>query len=282
MNRAAVRALLMRRSLHANKDLGQNFLVDPALADEIAELGGADPSCAVLEIGAGLGALTGALARRARRVLAYEIDAGLVRALREEGALPPNVELVHADALRADLAADLDRLGRPARVVSNLPYSVSSPLLRRLLDLRDRLEGWLVMVQREMALRVSAAPGSRDYGSLAVLHHLAVRVERVRDVPPHAFFPEPQITSTLVRLVPRSDSPLEAGELPQVERLVRAAFSTRRKTLVNALRGAGIGSREVVEERCRVLGIPLRARAEILEPDVLLALSRSLRERPLA
>ena len=282
MNRAAVRALLARRSLHANKDLGQNFLVDAGVAEEIVDLAGVDASCAVMEIGAGLGALTAVLARRARCVCAYEVDAGLARALREEGDLPATVELIHGDALRADLGADLERMGRPVRVVSNLPYSVSSRLLRRLLDLREHLEGWLVMVQREMALRVSAGPGSRDYGSLAVLHHLSARVERLRDVPPHAFFPEPQVTSSLLRIVPRSDTPLTPGELPEVERVVRAAFSTRRKTLVNSLRTTGWGDREALEERCARLGVDPRARSETLPPDFFLALSRSLREAPIA
>ena len=138
----------------------------------------------MLEIGCGLGVLTRALAPRARRVVALEVDAGLVRAVRAEGALPEGAELLHADALEADLRALLAAEPAPRRVVANLPYAVSSPLLRRLLDLRDLLAGWAVMVQREVARGSLAAPGSRDYGSLTVLHRLVARVERALDVHP--------------------------------------------------------------------------------------------------
>jgi 16S rRNA (adenine1518-N6/adenine1519-N6)-dimethyltransferase len=237
----------------------------------------------VIEIGPGLGSLTHALAARAERVVAIEIDAGLVRALREEGALPPNVELLHADALAVDLAALATQLGPSVRVVANLPYSVSTPILRRLLDLRARLAGWLVLVQREVALRLLARPGDRDYGSLAVLHALCVRLERVRDVPPHCFHPVPKVTSTLVRATPLEAGPLgDAGgaeELLDVERIVRAAFGNRRKTLVHARR-AGLEPAPSVEALHGVLArltIDPRVRAEALAPDVLLALVRALR-----
>ena len=280
--RADVRALLARRGLAAHRDRGQNFLVDAAVADAIADAAGLGPDDAVIEIGPGLGSLTRALAARAARVVAIEIDAGLVRALAEEGALPPHVELVHADALAVDLAALARRLGPGVRVVANLPYSVSTPILRRLLDLRGLLAGWLVLVQREMALRVMARPGEPDYGSLAVLHALCVRVERVRDVPPHCFHPVPKVTSTLVRATPLAGGPFAgpggADELLAVERIVRAAFGNRRKTLVNALR-AGLDpapSLEALHAVLARLAIDPRIRAEALAPAVLLALARAL------
>jgi 16S rRNA (adenine1518-N6/adenine1519-N6)-dimethyltransferase len=282
--RAALRALLARRGLAAHRARGQNFLVDPALADAIAESAGLAPDEAVIEIGPGLGILTRALAARARRVVAIEIDAGLVRALVEEGGLPAHVELVHADALAVDLAALAERLGPDVRVVANLPYSVSAPILRRLLDVRDRLRGWLVLVQREMALRLVARPGDPDYGSLAVLHALCVRIERLRDLPPACFHPVPKVTSTLVRATPLEDGPLapRAGgrdELAEVERVVRAAFGKRRKTLVNALR-SGLEPALDLEELHGALdrlGIDRRSRAEALAPDAFLALARALR-----
>jgi 16S rRNA (adenine1518-N6/adenine1519-N6)-dimethyltransferase len=274
-----VRDLLARHGLRAQRERGQNFLVDERVAAAIADAAPVASGDAVIEIGPGLGILTRALAARARRVVAIEIDAGLVRALREEGELPDNVELLHADALDADLGAIAAALGSPVRVVANLPYAVSSPLLRRLLDLRDRLAGWLVLVQREVAARLTAAPGSRDYGSLAVLHALAVRIERVRDLPPGCFEPAPQVVSTLVRATPLVPQLLAADELPGVERVVRAAFGARRKTLPNALR---VGLRpppplEVVHGILDTLGIAHRARAEALDPATLLALARALR-----
>lgn len=280
--RADVRTLLARRGLAAHRDRGQNFLVDAAVAEAIADAAGLAPGDAVIEIGPGLGSLTRALAARAARVAAIEIDAGLVRALAEEGELPAHVELVHADALAVDLAALARRLGPGVRVVANLPYSVSTPILRRLLDLRGLLAGWLVLVQREVALRVIARPGESDYGSLAVLHALCVRVDRVRDVPPHCFHPVPKVTSTLVRATPLEGGPLDkpggADELIAVERIVRAAFGNRRKTLANALR-AGLDpapSAETLHAVLARLAIAPRSRAEALAPDTLLALARAL------
>ena len=279
--RAAVRALLARRGLAASRDRGQNFLVEPAIAEAIADAAGIAPDESVLEIGPGLGILTRALAARAARVVAIEIDAGLVRALAEEGALPSHVELVHGDALALDLAAQVARLGPAVRVVANLPYAVAAPILRRLLDLRGALRGWLVLVQREMALRLVARPGEPDYGSLAVLHALCVRLERVRDLPPACFHPVPKVTSTLVRATPlpvASLDPARPEALAAVERVVRAAFGTRRKTLANALR-TGLDPAPAQEELHGVLdrlGIDPRVRAEALPPEAFLALALAL------
>ena len=276
----SVRAQLARRGLAAHRRLGQNFLVDPAIADQIAERAGLEPGDAVIEIGPGLGVLTRALAARARQVAAIEIDAGLVRALVEEGGLPDRVEVIHADALELDLDALARRLGPGGvRVVANLPYSVSSPLLRRLLDLRARLRGWLVLLQREVALRLVAQPGSDDYGSLAVLHQLCARVERLRSLPPACFHPSPKVTSTLVRITPLDPAPLADDELPRIESVVRAAFGQRRKMLVNALR-AGLDPSPDLEALHGILdrlGIDRRARAEALAPSQHLELARALR-----
>jgi 16S rRNA (adenine1518-N6/adenine1519-N6)-dimethyltransferase len=276
VNAAAVRAVLARHRLLARRDLGQNFLVDEAMAARLAELAGVEAGETVIEIGAGLGALTRALAARAARVIAIEIDAGLVRALRAERLLPDNVELLHADALSVDLAA----LARPpARLVGNLPYSVASPLLRRLLDLRGVLVDWSVMLQREVAARVLAREGSRDYGSLAVLHALAARVEKRAEFAPGLFHPMPRVRSSFLRIMPLAPPRLAAGELGAVERVVRAAFSKRRKTLANALRGSELaldGGPAALEALLRGLGIDPRARAESLSPERLLQLSRAL------
>lgn len=279
MNAAGVRAVLARHRLLARRDLGQNFLVDDAMAARLVELAGVEAGETVIEIGAGLGTLTRALAARAARVVAIEIDAGLVRALRAERLLPDNVELLHADALSVDVAA---LAGGPARLVGNLPYSVASPLLRHLLDLRGVLTDWSVMLQREVAARVLATEGSRDYGSLAVLHHLTTRIERCAELPPGLFHPTPRVRSSFLRITPLAAPRLEAGELAAVERIVRAAFSKRRKTLANALRGANLapeGAPRALEDLLRRLGIDPRARAESLAPERLLGLARALAPR---
>ena len=279
MSAAEVRAFLERHGLKANRERGQNFLCDASLAAALVADAGVEPGDAVVEIGTGLGILTRALAERAARVVTLEVDAGLVRALREESVLPGNVELVHADALGDGLDRAVAGLGAPLRLVGNLPYSISGPLLRRLLDLRERLVDWSVMVQREVADRLVATAGSRDYGSLAVLHALTTESERVRSISPSCFFPRPQVRSAFLRIRPRATPLLEPGELPEVERVVRAAFSQRRKTLVNALQGGALEPAPETELLLRglaELGIDARARAESLPPERLLALARWL------
>ena len=275
MNPSEIRSVLERHGLRASRDRGQNFLCDPRIADQLAEAAEVGPADAVLEIGCGLALLTRALAARARRVLALEVDAGLVRAVRAEDLLPDGAELRHADALEVDLHALLAAERAPRRLVANLPYAVSSPLLRRILDEADLLAGWAVMIQREVARRLTAAPGARDYGSFTVLHRLVADVETVRDVAPACFHPVPQVVSTFVRLRPRADAPA-ARELAAIERWARAGFGQRRKTLRNALRGAPEppAAPAEIDRALAAEGIPESARAETLAPETWRALAR--------
>ena len=276
-----VRDTLDRHGLRLRRDLGQNFLIEEGLADRLAQLSGVEAGDCVIEVGTGLGVLTRALARRAERVATIEIDSGLVSALRAEGLLPENVELMHADALEVDLGALARDFGRrPVRVVANLPYSAASPLLRKLLDLRHDLADWSVMLQRELGARLVADSGSREYGSLTVLHRLVAHVSREMDLRPGCFFPAPKVDSSFLRVFPREDSPLEHGELPEVERVVRALFNQRRKTILNGLRGSGLpgsSDKDALLAALASVQVDARQRAEKLEPEVLLALARRLR-----
>jgi 16S rRNA (adenine1518-N6/adenine1519-N6)-dimethyltransferase len=273
VNAGEVRALLARHGLAARRSLGQNFLVDDARAQRLVTLAGVEPGDSVLEVGAGLGILTRALAKHGARVTSVEIDAGLVRALESEGLLPAGVRLIPADALELDLAAVIGELPAPRRVVANLPYSVAAPLLRRLLDLAPLLSDWSVMLQRDVAARLLAKAGSRDYGSLTVLHRLVAETRRCDELAPGCFYPVPKVRSTFVRVTPRAPALLAPGELARVEAVARAAFGTRRKTLANALRAAGV---EAPAEALAALGIDPRARAEALEPEAFVALARAL------
>jgi 16S rRNA (adenine1518-N6/adenine1519-N6)-dimethyltransferase len=273
--RRDVRAQLDRHGLAPARRRGQNFLVDPEWAARIVSYADLRPQDAAIEIGPGLGMLTRALAARARRVVAIEIDAGLARALR--GAeLPAHVELRHADALDVDLHALARELGPRVHVVANLPYAVSSPLLRWLLGARDGLLGWVVMVQKEVAKRLLATPGTRDYGSLAALHQIATHVERMAELGGAHFYPVPRVSSVVVRITPLRPGPLRPAELEPFEAFLRTAFSVRRKTLANALRTRG--SRERVAEVLRERGFDTRVRAEQIPPRELLQLFRSLGE----
>ena len=277
MSAAEARAFLERHGLAAHKDRGQNFLHDQAVARRLVALAGVGPAHGVLEIGTGLGQLTRALAERARRVETVEVDAGLVRALAAEG-LPPNVRLLHADALALDLEALLRELGPPALIVANLPYSVATPLLRCFLDLGAAVEGVAVMLQREVAARLRARAGSRDYGSLSVLFQWGMTLGEANDLPPSCFHPAPRVTSTFLCMSPRTDL-LAAGELPALEVILRAGFAHRRKTLVNSLARAADIDADRATAALRELGLDARVRAERILPEQWLALARRLVER---
>jgi len=281
VNASAVKEFLSRHSLLARRDLGQNFLIDSALAARLVDLAGVEAGDWVIEIGTGLGALTQPLAQRAERVLSFEIDAGIVRSLREDAVLPENVELIHADALESDLAERVADCGRPVRLVANLPYNVSAPMLRRILDMRGVLVDWSVMLQSEVARRLLASPSTRDYGSLSVLHRMAVEFSQAMELSPNCFYPVPRVHSTFVRVTPMP-APLvgDRDELAEVERVVRAAFAKRRKTLVNSLRAGGLGvayTADAIRSQLLDMGLDASVRAESLEPAQLLALARGLR-----
>jgi len=274
-----VRAFLQAHGLAARRDLGQNFLHDERVAEKLVRIAAVQPGDRVIEIGTGLGTLTRALAARAGRVITVEVDAGIVRALRCEALLPANVELIHGDALDLDLDQLTGEAPGPVRVVGNLPYAVASPLLRRLLDWRERLASWSVMVQKEVAARLLATTGAREYGSLTVLHQLVATVKIGLDLHPRCFYPVPRVTSTFLHLTPRGEVLLAAGELRTVEGVVRAAFAHRRKTIVNSLRTAAAGSplpQERIAETLAGHGIDRRARAQSLSPEQWLAIARAL------
>jgi len=284
MNTSALRELLDRHGLHLSRDLGQNFLTDADLADDLARRAGASEGDFVIEVGTGLGVLTRAIAGRAKQVRSVEIDAGLVRALEAEELLPANVELRHADAREIDWESWIAEADGPVRVIANLPYSVATPLLRRMLDLRHLLEDWSVMIQTEVADRLTSTTGDKAYSSFSVLHRLTADVDTIASVAPGRFFPRPKVDSSFVRVWPRANSPLAEGELEAVERLTRAAFSQRRKRVTNGLSRiaertwpelAKADQRAALEARLADVGIDAGLRPERIEPEAWLALARA-------
>jgi len=247
--------------------LGQNFLADTNLLEAIVRESGVGPGDVVLEIGAGKGALTRRLADAAGHVNAIELDRRLEGALEAVGA-EPNVEVHWGDALRLDLAA---LQPAPTALVSNLPYAVATPVILRTIAELPTLREWTVMVQREIADRLRAAPGSRTYGSPSVLVQLAAEVRLARTVDPAVFRPRPRVASAVLRMSRRGPG---AGEATR--RLVRQAFAHRRKSLARSLELAEPGRIEVVRAALEEMGLPADARAESLAPVQFEALAKAI------
>jgi 16S rRNA (adenine1518-N6/adenine1519-N6)-dimethyltransferase len=247
--------------------LGQNFLADPNLLDAIVRDAELAPTDVVLEVGAGEGVLTERLAAAAAHVHTVEIDRGLEPALAPI-ASRPNVSLHWGDAMRVDLAAFEPA---PTAMVANLPYSVATPLVLRTIELLPSLRRWSVMVQKEIADRLRAAPGSRTYGSPSVVAQLACEVELVRRVDPAVFKPRPRVDSAILGL--RRTGP--AAD-PATRALVRAAFAHRRKSLARSLEHGAKGSLAPARAALAELGLPEDSRAEALSPAQFAALSAKL------
>ncbi|HUH61726.1 MAG TPA: 16S rRNA (adenine(1518)-N(6)/adenine(1519)-N(6))-dimethyltransferase RsmA [Terracidiphilus sp.] len=258
----------------AKPKLGQNFLRDAQAAQRIVAALGEVANRTVIEIGPGRGAITGALAARAGRVLAIELDRELAAGLRER--FPAGkVTVVEQDVLTFDFAGAAAAAGEGLAVVGNLPYGITSPILLKLCAGHAALDRAVLMVQREVADRVVAVPGSRDYGILSVTVQLLGPVERLFTLPPAAFSPPPEVHSTVFRwrIAPRFT---ELGvEEASFLRLVRQAFAQKRKTLANNLRAAGYAPAEIVEA-LQSARIPAQARAEAVSIEGLAGLWHAL------
>ncbi|MDA8164592.1 MAG: 16S rRNA (adenine(1518)-N(6)/adenine(1519)-N(6))-dimethyltransferase RsmA [Desulfobacteraceae bacterium] len=281
MNDRRIKDILADRGLAPSKKLGQNFLVHRQTAEKIVRLAGLGPEDTVVELGVGLGALTLPLAAAVGRVVGIELDAGLIRFHREEGILPTNVKLVHQDLLQADFAGLAAETGGPLKIMANLPYSVSNPLLFKLIESRKAI-GWAVlMLQKEVADRLIALPGTKEYGILTVLLAACATVTPLLHLGPEQFHPRPQVDSVVVRLG-FEPPPERARRLPPYDgrllrRVVKGAFQQRRKTMLNSLAGAWP---ELGKERWgRVLAaadVPPAERAERLALEDFVRLTRAL------
>lgn len=260
------------------KSLGQNFLVDRNIIDRIIRCADVGPGDSVLEIGPGRGALTGELAQRAGRLLLVEYDHALAAALEEQYRDQPRVTVVDGDILAVDLPTLLGDAPAGWKVVANLPYNISSPVLFRLLEYRVLFSRLVLMLQREVGERLVAAAGCADYGVTTALLGLWFDMRREFIVPPGCFHPRPRVDSVVVSFVPLAEPRVEVGSEETYRRVVKGAFAMRRKTLANCLKGAGLASSGELEAILDACGIDGRRRGETLSLEEFALLSRRLSE----
>lgn len=277
-----VREILSRHGFHFSKALGQNFIVNPEVCPRIAYESGVDKDMCALEIGPGIGVLTKELAKRAKRVLAVEIDEALPPVLAETLAEFDNVTVLGADVLKIDvLKTAREHFGdTPFVVCANLPYYITSPILMKLLEEGCGAESITVMVQKEAAQRIAAKPGTRDCGALTAAIHYYSEPEKLFDVGKNSFVPAPKVDSSVIRLKIRKEPPVSVPDEKYFFKVIRASFGQRRKTLANSVSGGlGFTKDEVLcaLERC---GLSPTARAEELSLEDFAAFSAALAEIP--
>ena len=262
----SIEALLARHGFHFSKSKGQNFLIDRSVPRAIAEASGAGEDCGVLEIGPGIGALSQELCRRAGKVVAVELDTTLLPILDETMAAFDNFELISADVLRLDLPALVRErfAGLEPVVCANLPYNITTPVLTKLIEARC-FRCLTVLIQREVAQRICAAPGTAAYGAFSVFMQYYTEPELCFEVGPERFLPRPKVTSAVLRAAVRSAPPVQVADEAFFFRVVYAAFALRRKTLVNSLTTAfGALGKERLTELVVSCGLDANVRGERL------------------
>lgn len=271
---------LKKHHITLQKKYGQNFIGDPALLERIATVCDWQPGDRALEIGPGAGTLTRAIAREAEEVLAVEIDRRLAPLLEETLADCANVHLVFTDALKADLDALMrDTLGWDGRykLIANLPYYITTPLIMHVLEDSEKVSELVIMVQKEVGERLCAAPGSKAYGAVTVMVQYAATVARAFDVGRHAFVPAPEVDSTILHLIPYEKRPIQAQNDTVLRRVVKAAFSQRRKTLRNSLSSLGC-DKALIKQALEAASIEDSRRAETLSVAEFVALADAFYE----
>jgi len=273
------RLLLTAHRLRPIRQLGQNFLSQPSVAEMIVTRAGVSPEEVVLEIGAGLGALTLPLARSARSVTAIERDRNLVPLLRAEllAAGIRNVMIIEADALALDLPELARAAGRPLTIFGNLPYNISSQIVIKLIASRQQISRAVLMFQKELAQRLSADPGGRDYGRITAMLSYCASVRHLATVNAHNFFPPPKVDSEVLEISFTAPRTYPLHDEAHLFRLITAAFGKRRKTLKNALSASGLNLPPAAAAAALVrAGIDPTRRAETLSPEDFVALEVSL------
>jgi len=260
-----LRDLLGRHGFRFSKSMGQNFLIDPTVPRDIADASGASTEWGVLEIGPGVGPLTVELARRAGKVVSVELDRSLLPVLAETLAEYPHAEVISGDVMKLDLGGLLrEKFGdRPVMACANLPYNITTPVLTKFVE-TEGIRQFTVMIQREVAQRICAAPGSNRGSSFSLFLQYYMEPEYLFSVTPEKFYPAPKVTSAVVRCVRRERPPVETENEELLFQLMRGAFALRRKTLANSLASALGRPKEELLDAIRAAGLPETVRGEQL------------------
>ena len=274
--------VLQKYNFSFQKKFGQNFLIDPHVLDKIIAAAEITKDDFVLEIGPGIGTLTQYLAEAAREVVAVEIDSTLIPILEDTLSAYDNVSVINEDVLKVDLRklAEERNGGKPIKVVANLPYYITTPIIMSLFESHVPLKSLTVMVQKEVALRMQAGPGTKDYGALSLAVQYYASPYLAANVPPNCFMPRPNVGSAVIRLTSFEETPVQVKDEKLLFRLIRASFNQRRKTLQNGL----VNSQELdftkeqVAAAIATLGVSPSVRGEALTLEQFAALANALSE----
>ena len=275
-------AVLQKYHFNFQKKFGQNFLIDTPVLDKIIRAAGITKDDFVLEIGPGIGTMTQYLAKAAREVVAVEIDKALIPILEDTLSGFPNAEVIQDDILKVDIAglARERNDGRPIKVVANLPYYITTPIIMNLFESQVPLDSVTVMVQKEVAERMQAGPGSKDYGALSLAVQYYAEPYIAANVPPNCFMPRPNVGSAVIRLTRHEVPPVQVEDEKLLFQIIRASFNQRRKTLVNGLNNSPeiVLSKEQITEAVESLGKGAGVRGEALTLEEFARLSNRIHE----
>ena len=260
--------ILQKYNFNFQKKFGQNFLIDPRVLDKIIDAAEITEDDMVLEIGPGIGTMTQYLAEHAREVVAVEIDKNLIPILEDTLSAYENVTVINEDILKVDIRklADEKNHGNPIKVVANLPYYITTPIIMGLFENHVPLKSITIMVQKEVADRMQVGPGTKDYGALSLAVQYYAKPEIVANVPPNCFIPRPNVGSAVIRLTRYEEPPVKVKDEKKMFSLIRASFNQRRKTLVNGLGNAGLPgiTKESASAALEQMGLSPTVRGEAL------------------
>jgi len=273
----SIKKELAEHGLIPRKRWGQHFLVDRNILNKVVRTAGLEKGDVVFEVGPGLGEMTLALARQVKKVIAVEIDRELVTILREKTKDFPNIVVIEGDVLKISFEEIYHQSDRPFSVVANLPYQISTPLLFRFIESRNLFSGLTLMLQREVAERMVASPGGKDYGPLSIFTQAVSNLSIEFTVKPSAFFPPPEVASAVIHMTWKDIPLVRPQEEGWFKNVVRGCFGYRRKRLINALRHADLPLPEDVGERLGMIGIDPQRRPETLTLQEFVRLANAIR-----